>query len=131
MKVVLDANVLLAAFAARGLCEAVYQVCLGKHEIALSEHILTEVRRGLAAKLKLGTAHVDQIMALIRENAQIVKPAKIPANACRDSDDLPVLGTLAAAQADCLVTGDHDLLTLKEFSGIPILSPRAFHDRLR
>lgn len=51
-------------------------------------------------------------------------------DACRDGDDLPVLGTLLAAKADCLVTGDQDLLELREFHSIPILSPRAFHDRL-
>lgn len=131
MKVVLDANVLLAAFAARGLCEAVYQVCLSRHEIVLSEHILQEVRKHLAAKLKLGRAHVDRIIGLLRENAEVVKPAKVAADACRDRDDLPVLGTLLAGGADCLVTGDQDLLVLDEFQGIPILSPRAFHDRLR
>jgi putative PIN family toxin of toxin-antitoxin system len=130
VKVVLDGNVLLAAFAARGLCEAVFQVCLSKHQIALSEHILREVRKNLPAKLKVGAAHADEILALIRGNARIVKPAKVPADACRDPDDLPVLGTLLAARADCLVTGDQDLLALKEFHGVPILSPRAFHDRL-
>ena len=33
--------------------------------------------------------------------------------------------------ADCLVTGDRDLLSLGEFGGCPILSPRQLLDRLR
>ena len=61
----------------------------------------------------------------------MVRPAKVPAGACRDRTDLAVLGTALAAEADCLVTGDRDLLELKTFQGIPILSPRAFHDRLQ
>jgi predicted nucleic acid-binding protein len=48
---------------------------------------------------------------------------------CRDPDDLPVLGTAVAGGASVLVTGDEDLLTLHEFQGIVILSPREFHDR--
>ena len=45
--------------------------------------------------------------------------------------DLPVLGTVLAAKADCLVTGDNDLLALGEFSGHAILSPRAFWQLLK
>ena len=131
MTVVLDTNVLLAAFATRGLCEAVFEVCLAAHEIVLSEHILKELRRHLRVKFKVPASHADQVIAFLREHAALVKPAKVPASACRDRSDLPVLGTAVAAEADCLVTGDRDLLDLKEFRGIPILSPRAFHDRLR
>jgi uncharacterized protein len=50
--------------------------------------------------------------------------------ACRDRSDLPVLCTALASTADCLVTGDRDLLEIKQFQAIPILSPRAFHDCL-
>ena len=46
----------------------------------------------------------------------------------RDENDLPVLGTLLAALktggADCLITGDKDLLALA--GSHPILSPAEF-----
>ena len=131
MKVVLDTNVLLAAFAARGLCEAVLEVCLASHEIVLCEHILTELRRALRRKLKVPAAHADEIVAFLREHVALVRPAKVPARACKDRSDLPILGALEAAGADCLVTGDAGLLDLGEYHGAPILSPRAFHDRIR
>jgi predicted nucleic acid-binding protein len=38
--------------------------------------------------------------------------------------------TAIAGHADCLVTGDNDLLTLGEMASIPILSPRQFYGRL-
>jgi predicted nucleic acid-binding protein len=41
------------------------------------------------------------------------------------SDDV-VLATALAGKADVIVTGDDDLLVLKEFRGIRILSPRQF-----
>jgi putative PIN family toxin of toxin-antitoxin system len=131
VKVVLDTNVLVAAFATRGLCEAVFEACLASHEIILSEHILGELHRHLRGKFKMPPRQVDATLAFLREHATVVRPAKVPASACRDRADLAVLGTALAAEADCLVTGDHDLLTLKRFQGIPLLSPRAFHDRLR
>jgi predicted nucleic acid-binding protein len=54
-----------------------------------------------------------------------------PLKTCRDKDDLPVLGTALAGQADYLVTGDKDLLALGEFHSTVILNPRSFYDRLR
>ena len=131
MKVVLDTNVLLAALATRGLCEAVVEVCLDAHQIVLSEHILNELRKHLARKLKVPATQADDIVDFLREHCQLVKPAKIPVKACRDRTDLAVLGTAVAAEADCLVTGDKDLLALGEFRSIPILNPRSFYDRLR
>ena len=48
----------------------------------------------------------------------------LPKNACRDPDDVVILGTLVAAGADCLVTGDKDLLVLKRFENRAIITPR-------
>ena len=42
MNIVLDANVIIAAFAARGLCEPIMEVCLSEHDIALSDDLLDE-----------------------------------------------------------------------------------------
>ena len=131
MKVVLDTNVLLAAFGTRGLCEALLTACLKSHEVILSKPILDELCRHLRAKFKVPAQTVNEIVGFLRSEARIVAPADVPADACRDADDLPVLGTALAGQADCLVSGDKDLLTLHSFRGIPILAPRAFYERLK
>jgi len=131
VRVVLDTNVLLAAFATRGLCDALLEACLASHEIVLSEHILGELRRHLRGKIRLPAERADSILSFLRQSATVVVPAKVTPDACRDRTDLAVLGTALAAGADCLVTGDRDLLELRTFKGIPVLSPRAFHDRLR
>ena len=130
MKVVLDTNVLLSALAARGLCDAVLQGCLAAHELVLSDMILQEVLKHLPSKFKLPPAHAEEIVAFLRSQATIVTPVPVSPDACRDSSDLEVLGTAVAGQAECLVSGDEDLLVLKRYRGIEILSPRAFHDWL-
>ena len=48
--------------------------------------------------------------------------------ACRDPDDDKFLETAINGEADCIVTGDGDLLALHPFAGMPILTPRAFVD---
>jgi len=131
VRVVLDANVLLAAFGTHGLCETLLAVCLERHELIVSQHLLDEVRRHLTTKFKLPALRTDTVVTFLREHAECVTPASTAADACRDPDDLPVLGTAVAGRADLLLTGDQDLLVLKIHAGIPILSPRAGYERLR
>ncbi|MCY4060492.1 MAG: putative toxin-antitoxin system toxin component, PIN family [Gammaproteobacteria bacterium] len=45
---------------------------------------------------------------------------------CRDPDDDKLLETALAGDADCLVTGDRDLLEMHPFRGIPVLTAAAF-----
>ncbi len=124
MKVVLDTNVLIAAFAARGLCEAVVELCLQNHEIIVSAPLLLEVEEKLKSKLGLPEGIAADIIEFLRSQAMVVEPNAVSADACRDPNDLMVLGTAEAAT--CIVTGDEDLLTLETFGDILILTPRKF-----
>lgn len=133
MRVVFDTNVLLAGVTTRGLCEELLDACLGCEEctVVLSEHILHEFSRQAVAKFGVPDDEVRRAVEFLRSQVELVEPAKVPAGACRDADDLPVLGTAVAAQADCLVTGDKDLLILRKYRAIPILDPRTFYERLK
>jgi len=130
VKIVLDANIIIAAFAARGLCESIMEVCLSEHEIVLSDDLIDEILRNLQLKIKLPTNIADNIGELLREHANISIPVPLAADVCRDPDDIKILGLAVASNADYIVTGDNDLLVLKSFQGIPILNPRSFSDVL-
>jgi len=130
MKIVLDANVIIAAFAARGLCESIMEVCLIEHKIVLSDDLLDEILRNLRLKIKLPTNIVDNIGELLREHSNISVPVPLASDVCRDPDDIKILGLAIASNSDYIVTGDKDLLVLKSFQGIPILNPRSFSDIL-
>jgi len=130
MKVVLDSSVIIAAFAAHGLCEAVFELCLDSHQVLISADLIDELQAALRKKLKLPAATIESITALIRENATMVVPAPVPIDSCRDQNDLHILGLAAAGEAEFLITGDSDLLVLEEFRGCRILSPREFSSRL-
>jgi putative PIN family toxin of toxin-antitoxin system len=128
VKIVLDANVVIAAFASRGLCESVVELCLHSHEIVLSEELLEEIVRNLRQKIKLPGNIVEDISELLREQASMVSSVPLAAEVCRDPDDVKILGLAVAANADYIVTGDKDLLVLKKFQGVPIMTPRLFSD---
>lgn len=130
MRIVLDTNVLLAAFATRGLCEALLEACLVSHELVTSDHILKELRRHLTGKFKMPARQANQLVAFLVEHAERVHPADVARTVVSDADDLPVLGTAVAGRCDLLVTGDAQLLALGSFEGIPIVTPRDCYDRL-
>ena len=128
MKIILDANVVIAAFASRRLCESVVELCLHSHEIVLSEELLEEIMRNLRQKIKLPGNIVEDISKLLREQASMVSSVPLAAEVCRDPDDVKILGLAVAANADYIVTGDKDLLVLKKSQGVPIVTPRLFSD---
>ena len=131
MRIVIDANVMIAAFATRGLCESVLEACLNKHEIILSEDLLDEILKNLHYKIKLPKSMTDQVASLLRGFAIFVDPVPLSSDACRDPDDIKILGLAVASEADYIISGDKDLLVLKRFQGISVLSPRAFYEILQ
>jgi putative PIN family toxin of toxin-antitoxin system len=126
MRVILDTNVILAAFAGRGLAHAVFELCLDKHEIIVSEHILLELQSNLQKKLKMPKDRVRRIIEYLREFCTVSRYKRLDKMVCRDADDVKILGLSEVAKPDYIITGDTDLLTLKEFHSIPIITPREF-----
>lgn len=126
MKVVLDTNVIIAAFAVRGLCNDVLEICVAEHEIILSGYIISEVRKNLEKKIKLPEAVVKDIIGYLETEALSVSPADIPASACRDKDDLGVIAAAVSGKADIIISGDNDLISIKKYKSIKILTPREF-----
>ena len=126
MRVVLDTNVLVAAFIARGVCTDLFERVIADHELILSPHILDEFDRVMTSKLGFDQTRVQRALALIRRVGRIVTPEPLEEPVCRDKDDDAVLALTRSSGVTCLVTGDDDLLILERFEQIPIISPRAF-----
>lgn len=131
MRVVLDTNVLIAAFSARGLCAEVFEVCLEGHDIVISEHILSETKKNLLDKIHLPHIVVQEIIEYSRGVTEAVEPAVIDRPVCRDKNDDKIIGTAFGGKADFIITGDKDLLVLKKYKGIKIVTPREFWKHLR
>jgi putative PIN family toxin of toxin-antitoxin system len=126
MRLVLDANVLIAAFVARGICAELLEHCVREHEVVTSAAILEEIRRNLVDKVKVKGAQADQTVRLLRTRFEVVEPVVLEEAMSRDPDDDVVLGTAIAGRCDAIVTGDKDLLDLVSCRGIAIVSPRGF-----
>ena len=131
MKVVLDSNIIIAALAARGLSYAVYELCLKEHEIVVSDKLLEEVESALKSKLKMPPELASIFVDLIKRSSVVGTSAVVDESACRDRNDLHVLGLAEKAKAGMIITGNDDLLEIRSFKGTPVLSPREFWMRER
>ncbi|NBT12084.1 MAG: putative toxin-antitoxin system toxin component, PIN family [Planctomycetia bacterium] len=100
MRVILDANVVIAAAATRGLCEAIFELCLQHHQIIICEGLLSEVERTLRRKLRLPPDVTDDYLRLLRDHAECLEPEGVQAEACRDPADAMVLGLVAPNRED-------------------------------
>jgi len=132
VSIAFDTNVLLSGIFTRGLCEALVHACFGNDAcvVVLSEHMLNELMRHAAGKFGVPRGELREVAPFLRSEAEFVDPADVPADSCNDPDDLPALGTALAGRADCLVTGNRELLTLRSFQGAPILSSRSRYRHL-
>jgi putative PIN family toxin of toxin-antitoxin system len=131
VKIVLDSNVIIAAFAARGLCNALFESCLENHEVILCDEILSEVAKNLREKIRLPDDIIQQILVLLKSHSRLVIPDKVDVKMCRDEKDLMVLGAAVSGKVQYIVTGDKDLLSIGEFQDIKILDPRAYWNEMK
>jgi putative PIN family toxin of toxin-antitoxin system len=129
--VLVDSSVIVAAVARPGVCAQFLDELVDGHVWVASRFVLDEVARKLRDKFGVPRADVAAAVRRIKGLAEIVTAADVPASACRDPQDLPVLGAALGGRADLLVTVDRDLLDLGRWADIPIVKPgEAFH-RLR
>jgi putative PIN family toxin of toxin-antitoxin system len=134
-RVVLDANTLASgAITTTGTLASIIDAWRnGKYTVIVSEPILLELERTLQKpyfQQRLTNEQSSRFIMLLRKRA-IISTITISVRgvATHPEDDL-ILATALSAKANYLVTGDAKLQKLGTYSGIRILSPRAFLDIL-
>lgn len=129
MTVVLDTNVVVAALLTNGLCRECFRRAVRGRLLVSSPALLHELESILGRKFAVVTA-TEEFLATLRDQVRLVDPLPLPTPVCRDEDDDLVLATAVAAGADRIVTGDQDLLVLRAYEGVRLVSPRQFLERL-
>lgn len=129
MRCVLDTNVFVSALLlSDSKPRQSLDVALRKGRLLLSFATLGEIYEVLSRKQFRRYISEEDIRifiaALTREAEWIDVTTQI--NACRDPRDDMFLEVAVNGRADCIVTGDKDLLVLDPFETIRILSPQAF-----
>lgn len=131
MRVFLDTNVLVSAFATRGLSADLLELLLVEHETATGRRVLKELDKALRTKLKLPSPRCAEVVELVAGEAVLVVENAAPAECDADEADRWVLGEALAAKVDVFVTGDAKLISLGAIGPLRILTPRQLWELLR
>ena len=131
MRVLLDTNVLVAAFATRGICQDVLRIVLAEHRLLVGETVLEELERILTDKLRIPAHRVREIVTLLREQGTVVAPLTPAPWPAADPDDRWVIAAALEGSADVLVTGDNDILREGDAARLRVVTPRGFWESLR
>jgi putative PIN family toxin of toxin-antitoxin system len=127
VRAVIDTNVLLSGLLWRGTPHALMEkVRTGALTLISSPALLAEFaevmnRPKFEAVLIGSTTDPERMLSELRRLAEIIDPPPLPAPVSRDPADDAVLALAGASQADLIISGDADLLTLG--SHIPIIDP--------
>jgi len=133
LKIVLDTNVLVSALLFKGEFSKLL-FPLKKFILLFSEETLNEFIKALHyPKFSLTKDEIEYLLQFeILPYSKIVEVTfKFDKEICPDKDDLKFLELAVSAKADYIITGDKDLLNLKEINKIKILSPKKFLSLLK
>ena len=130
LRVVIDTNIIVSALIFGGKVSRLRLAWQNDLFIPLvSKATTTELIRVLAyPKFKLTpTEQEDLISDYILFCEAVAMPDHLPViPECRDPFDVPFLLLAVVSEADYLVTGDHDLLSLKDNFSCPIITAEDF-----
>jgi uncharacterized protein len=132
MNVVIDVNVWISGLLWGGTPAQVLQLAQRKAIASyISLELLLELETSLRrpkfqTQLQKRDQTVESLSSIARSISTLVVISSIEIPELRDQTHVKILATAIAAQAQILITGDLDLLTLHPFQAIQILTPGDF-----
>ena len=130
MRIVVDANGWISSLLTPGFrvrLEVVFDV---ECQLVVSEQLFREldraVRKPHLAK-RIDQADYEELIFVLRTDAELVDAHSV-IDICRDPEDNFLLALAKDGNADYLITGDNDLLVLKEFGKTKIVTLVEFED---
>ena len=131
MKIILDTNIYLSALGSRGKLLDLVESCINSKDIQvffgsktmleLEEKLLGE-RFNKITKNQIVLSDINQFLSQIKTDSRTIESSK-NFDLCRDLRDNIILDLAFEVKADYIITGDEDLIILKEFEGTKIMKP--------
>jgi putative PIN family toxin of toxin-antitoxin system len=127
MTVVIDTNVWISGLVFGGNPEKVIRYFVdGRFFVITAEELLSELRRKISQRFPLFAPNQALLEASIREEAMLVQLGTVQIAVSRDVDDNKFIETATIGKADYIMSGDKDLLDVKQYKNIKIIKPAEF-----
>lgn len=124
---VFDTNIFISALAIPGsLAEkAILKIIEEKDSLLISTDIIKEVLSVLSSKFGRDREELSHVAVTLSELAELVKPVR-RIKILKDEPDNRILECAMYGGADVLVTGDKEILRLREYKGVRIISLKEY-----
>jgi putative PIN family toxin of toxin-antitoxin system len=128
---IFDTNILFSATGWRGNpFQCVERARAGEFGVFTCPELMEELAEKLGTRLHFSADQVAETLADYLGFLKVIQIPKTLTAVCRDPDDNMVLECALAGHAQYIVSGDKDLLELKEFRGIRIVRAAEFLNSL-
>jgi putative PIN family toxin of toxin-antitoxin system len=127
MRVVFDSNIFISALIIPGsqADKAIARIFEGIDSLVLSKAIIDEVLSVLARKFSRDREDISRTAIFLSELGKIVAPSK-KLKVLKDDPDNRIFECAIAGKVGLIVTGDKEILNIKEFQGIRITSLKEY-----
>ena len=129
-KIVIDTNNLISAFGWEGKSRDLLRKVIDKeYELVISVKQLEELKNVLDyPKFKFSEEQKRKFLEIIFKTAAVID-TKLKLDVCDDEKDNMFLECAIEGKADYLISGDDDLLRLKRFKNVKIISVKEFLEK--
>ena len=126
IRVLPDTNIIISSVFWRGNpYEVIRRGILGGYKLVISAEILDEVVDKLRNKFQFPEESIQELIDILMTYCHIVEVTS-KFDVVRDKKDNKIIECAFDGKVDYIVTGDPDLLVLKEFKGIKIVKAKEF-----
>lgn len=126
MKILFDTNVLVSAFMTGGSCYDIIDHSVHEHDLYYTAFVMDEFRRVFKDNFRFSKPLIEEFISFINRFFIKGDTSDTVENVCKDPNDNQVLADAVINDIDAIVTGDKDLLDLKNYKGIKIISPKEY-----
>lgn len=125
-RITIDTNVIISALIFGGNSKLIIEKLIRREFVAFTSiQLVSELVEKLLIKFNFSREMILKLDALIASLFIVVYPTK-RIKIARDIDDNRVLEVATTSNSHIIITGDKDLLTIKQYKGIKIVSPKEY-----
>lgn len=136
MRVVFDTNLIISGLIWSGAPRRALQIAMNQRVEAITSEALVDELRDVLKRDKFHK-YLERLQRTPEElvtdylrYTRVIEPALVPEDSIRDIADVKVLAAAVGGQAVYIVSGDEDILILKNFTNITILNVQEFIQRI-
>jgi len=126
MKILIDTNVLVSGLIAKGACFEILSDLVYAHTPLVTPYIHAECQDVFLHKFHLSGKTIKEILSVVDRYFVKGKSSVNVLNVCRDLKDNQVLVDALINEADVILSGDKDLLSMGQYEGIAIVAPKDY-----